>query len=156
MSEALQQTLAEIETRVRKTICETWSSDGRCSIEGRITQTDFDVLLLAAIRPSPSASLEIGRLRELDAKRTKGPWEVDGILTVDGEKRSAGVFIKPDKNDLSDNDCLLRSVPYHDAAFIVALENAWTSGALLPCVGEGWQGIEKADEGTVRGRQQSP
>lgn len=41
--------IAEIEARVRPTICETWSAPGRCSIEGRITKEDFETLLASRL-----------------------------------------------------------------------------------------------------------
>jgi hypothetical protein len=44
--------LEQIEHRVRKTICPTYSSDGEESIQGRITKDDFESLLglLSSIR----------------------------------------------------------------------------------------------------------
>lgn len=41
--------IAEITERVRKTICPTFSSDGKESIEGRITRDDFDTLLTSRL-----------------------------------------------------------------------------------------------------------
>ena len=37
--------LAGVEERVRRTICATYSSDGKRSIEGRISKDDLDALL---------------------------------------------------------------------------------------------------------------
>lgn len=41
----IEKIVAYIEARVRPTICPTYSSTGEQSIEGRITQDDFDHLI---------------------------------------------------------------------------------------------------------------
>lgn len=43
MSDATK--LEQIEFRVRKTICPTYSSDGKSTVEGRISKDDFETLL---------------------------------------------------------------------------------------------------------------
>ncbi len=42
--------LSEIEERVRKTICRTYSSTGRESVEGRVSAADFEALIIFARR----------------------------------------------------------------------------------------------------------
>ena len=42
--------LEEIEDRVRRTICQTFSSRGGMLVEGRITRDDFDALIEMARR----------------------------------------------------------------------------------------------------------
>ena len=54
------QFVKEIEDRVRPTICPTFSSE-KVSLEGRISQVDFDTLVMLAHKsldkePSPSSS----------------------------------------------------------------------------------------------------
>ena len=44
-----EQRVADITERVRKTICPTFSSNGKESIEGRITRDDFDTLLASRL-----------------------------------------------------------------------------------------------------------
>lgn len=57
--DAVTTAVALIEQKVRKTICNTYSSDGRQSVEGRIEQADFETLLsLAQIGADKRASLE--------------------------------------------------------------------------------------------------
>lgn len=48
MTPRTKELLAQIEQRVRPTICPTFSSDGHERIEGRISADDFDVLIILA------------------------------------------------------------------------------------------------------------
>lgn len=52
-TETLSRSIAsEIADRIRPTICETWSSRGGSSIEGRISAEDFNTLMrLLGVRP---------------------------------------------------------------------------------------------------------
>lgn len=53
------EAVALIEAKIRKTICNTYSSGGGLSIEGRITKDDFEVLLsFAQIGVDATATIE--------------------------------------------------------------------------------------------------
>lgn len=41
----------QIETRVRETVCATWSMARGDTVEGRISQDDLDALVLLALTP---------------------------------------------------------------------------------------------------------
>lgn len=55
----------------------------------------------------------------MDAKHTPGPWEVDGVVTVNGEKVSAAVYFVPANDDPAETDRICR-VAYRDAHLIAA------------------------------------
>ncbi len=62
MSDA--ELLQAIEARVRPTICETYSSDGQMTVEGRILKTDFEALLDLLGRVRSTEREECARLHE--------------------------------------------------------------------------------------------
>lgn len=58
------QLLQDIENRIRPTICETYSSDGKMTVEGRILKTDFEALLDLINRIRAHEREECSRLYE--------------------------------------------------------------------------------------------
>ena len=56
--------LQAIEGRVRSTICETYSSDGGMTVEGRILKADFDALMDLISRIRAHEREECARLHE--------------------------------------------------------------------------------------------
>ncbi len=96
---------------------------------------------LSQAEPEPSATDELAALR---AKATKGPWEVDGVIIVNGKKERAGIYRADPEADLSPGDAELCRMASGDARFIVALVNAYDSGKLTAAPGDGWRPIEEA------------
>jgi hypothetical protein len=64
----------EIELRVRRTICNTWSH-GAITVEGRISLADFEALLKAARDTSTAVTLR--QFRDFVCKHAK-VWSIDG------------------------------------------------------------------------------
>jgi hypothetical protein len=64
--------LDEVELRVRRTICNTWSA-GKTTVEGRISLDDFDTLLNAA----SSTAVTLRQFRDFVCKHAK-VWSIDG------------------------------------------------------------------------------